>query len=342
MTGGRGLKNNKVLFSAALFLGLMLCTLVRAETVVLAVPGPGSLSYLPLYLAKAIGADHAEGLELKLRYFSGGPMAARDLMTNNSDFLASGLPAIAASRAEGQPILAIGQLSCAAMYALMLRTDLNSRISTLKQLKGRRIGTGTGLENQRPMGQMVAEFLLHREDLASNEVRFVSAGQDRTAQTAAMTSGTVDALMADEPFASELVAKGIAVKRVDLYSPAGSSALFDGPIVHATLATREDVYANHPETVKKVQRMLNRSLEWIAQHSARELVTMLAGQPGFKRADAKALAVILQRNQGMYPKQISWDAKAVSTTETFFHQTATNPSEQQLRFSSFVRDVSGN
>jgi NitT/TauT family transport system substrate-binding protein len=335
------LKNNKVLFGAAVWLGLTLCSPVRAETAVFAVPGPGSLSYLPIYLAKAINADHAEGLELKLRFFSGGPMAARDLMTHNSDFLAEGLPAIAASRAEGQPIVAIGQLSRSVMYVLLVRADLKNKVPTLKRLKGRRIGTGTGLENQRAMGQMVAEFLIHREGLASNEVRFVSAGQDRAAQTAALTSGTVDALMADEPFASELVAQGVAVKLVDLYSPEHSDALFGGTIVHAALATRDDVYDKHPETVKKVQRMLNRSLQWIAQHSARDLVAKLSGQPGFKNADNKVLTEILQRNQGMYPKQVAWDAQAVATTERLFHQTATGPSELQLHFSSFVRDISG-
>ncbi len=323
-------------------LGLTFCTLVRAETVVLAVPGPGSLSYLPLYLAKAINADHAEGLELKLRYFSGGPMATRDLMTNNSDFLAVGLPAIAAARAEGRPIVAIGQLSQSAMYSILLRSDLKHKVPSLRQLKGRRIGTGASVERQRPMGQMVAEFLLNREGLSPGEVRFISAGQDRAAQTAALTSGTVDALMADEPFASELVAQGVAVELADLYSPERSDAMFGGSIVHAALATREDVYDKYPDTVKKVQRMLNHSLQWIAQHSARDIVTKLSGQPGFKNVDAKALAEILQRNQGMYPKQVSWDRQAVAKTELLFHQTATDPSELELHFSNFVLDATGN
>jgi NitT/TauT family transport system substrate-binding protein len=192
------------------------------------------------------------------------------------------------------------------------------------------------------MGQMVAEYLLNREGLTPGDVRFISAGQDRAAQTAALTSGTVDALMADEPFASELVARGIAVELADLYPPERSDAMFGGPIVHAALATREDVYDKHPDTVKKVQRMLNRSLQWIAQHSAQDIVARLAGLPGFKNTDSKALAEILQRNQGMYPKQVSWDTRAVAATEVLFHQTATDPSELQLHFSSFVRDTTGN
>jgi len=93
------MKNRIFHFCTVLVLWMSLFPAAHAETIVLAVPGPGTLSYLPIYLAKAIAADQAEGVELKLRYFSGGPLAMRDLMGNNSDFLAIGLPAIAAGRA---------------------------------------------------------------------------------------------------------------------------------------------------------------------------------------------------------------------------------------------------
>jgi len=327
------------IFSVILALWMNLSAPAQAETIVLAVPGPGTLSFLPVQLAKAIEADHAEGLELKLRYFSGGPLAMRDLMNNNSDFLVTGLPAIAAGRANGMPVFAIGQLSQSAMYVFLLRAGLKDQVHSIAQLKGRRIGTSSGTTTQRSMGYMLTEYLIQRAGLKSSDVQFISTGQNREAQSAALTSATVDAIMGDEPFATELIAQGVAIRLADMYPPKQSRELLDGTVIRAALATREEVYARHPATVKKVMRMFDRTLQWLAHHSAQEAVDILAGQPGFDSAQNKLLADILQRNQGMFTDQIAWDAQAVATTENFFHRMAANPLESNLPFTDFIRNL---
>jgi NitT/TauT family transport system substrate-binding protein len=333
------MKNRLFHFCTVLVLWMSLFPAAHAETIVMAVPGPGTLSYLPIYLAKAIAADHTEGIELKLRYFSGGPLAMRDLMSNNSDFLAIGLPAIAAGRADGRPVLAIGQLSQTAMYVFLLRSDLKDKVRSIAQLRGKRIGTSSVTSKERSIGYMMTEYLIRRAGLKSGDVQFISAGQSRESQSAALSSATVDAIMGDEPFASELVAQGVAVRLADLYAPKQSSELLGGPIVHAALATRADVYAQHPETVKKVQRMFDLALQWLSAHSAREVVDKLAGQPGFVAANSRRLVDILQRNQGMFPNRLAWDAQAVATTERFFHSMANNAKESDLSFADFVRST---
>lgn len=310
---------------------------INAETVVLAVPGPGSLTYLPVYLAKAIAADQSEGLELKLRYVSGGPLALRDLQDKNSDFAAVGLPAIAAARADGAPVVAIGQLSQAAMYVFLLRSDLKNQVHSIAQLKGRRIGVTSSTTSGRSMGHMMMEFLLLRAGLKNSDVQFVSVGQNRETQSAALSSGTVDALMGDEPFATDLLSRGVAVKLADLYLPKNSKELLGGPVVHAALATREDVLVQHPVTVKKILRMYDRVLQWMAQHSAQEVADKLADQPGFNPERTKVIMGILQRNQGMYTQHTKWDNTAVATTERFFRSTALETSEINLLFADFVR-----
>lgn len=311
---------------------------VLAETVVLSVPGPGTLSYLPVYLAKSIAADQAEGLDLQLRYVHGGPVALRDLDERNCDFASVGLAAIAAARADGSPVVAIGQLSQTAMYVFLLRSDLQRSVHSIAQLKDKRIGATTSTTATRSMGHMMTEYLLQRAGLNRSDVQFVSTGQNRDTQSAALKSGTVDALMGDEPFASELVAQGIAVSLADLYLPKQSNELLGGPVVHAAIVTREEVLTEHPDTVRKVLRMYDRTLQWMAQHTSREIIDKLAEQPGFKSSGRnKSIAEILQRNQGMYPKHIHWDSEAVATTERFFHSTASGPKETSLKFSDFIR-----
>lgn len=309
----------------------------QAETIALSVPGPGSLSYLPVYLAKAIAADEAEGLQVKLRFFGGGPLALRDMNEHNSEFAAVGLPAIASARADGMQVLAIGQLSQSAMYVLLLRADLKDKVRNIAQLKGRRIGAGSSSNTARSMGAMMTRFLLEGAGLKSGDVQYISAGQSRDATRAALGSKTVDAFLADEPFASELVTEGLAVKLADLYLPEKNNALFGGPIVHAALATRADIYELNPAVVNKVQRMFDRTLQWMAKHSAREIVAKLSGQPGFDVAQSALLSKIIERNHGMYPDQVAWDAQAVTTTELFFHRMAAEANESKLRFADFVR-----
>ena len=332
-------KNSLVSFSfISVSLLLIVTTAVQAESIVVAVPGPGSLSYLPVYLAKAIAADKIEGLDLKLRYVPGSPVALRDLNLKNCDFAAVGLAAIAAGRADGIPVVAIGQLSQAAMYVFLLRTDLKNQIHTIAQLKGRRIGVTSSTSRSRSMGHMMVEYLLKRAGVNLDDVQFVSVGQNRDTQRAALTSGTVDAVMGDEPFASELAAQGVAVKLVDLYLPSKSSELLGGPVVHAALATSEEVIERNPETVKKVLRMYDYTLQWIAGHTTQELVEKLSDLPGFIPEQQQLLASILQRNYGMYPKHIAWDKQAVAATENFYYSTAMNKTEKILLFSEFVRN----
>lgn len=329
--------NKNLLFAIPLLLCLMPGVPVRAETVVLAVPGPGSVTYLPVYLARAIAADRAEGLELRLRYFPGGPLALRDLRDNNSDFAATGLPAITSARAEGMPLFAIGQFSQSAMYTLLLRTELKAQVRDIAQLAGRRIGTTASTRSARSMGHMMIEYLLRQAGVQPGSVQFLSAGQDRDAQRAALASGTVDALLGDEPFASEMVAQGAAVRLADLYAPQQSNALLGGPIVHAALATRENVYAEHPETVKKVLRMFDRTLQWMASHSAQEIVERLSTQPGFDPAMSDTLAAVLERNHGMFTSRVAWNPAAADITERFFHDMAASAAESRLPFAAFLR-----
>jgi NitT/TauT family transport system substrate-binding protein len=325
--------------------GLLFCMLFfngmsHAETINLSVPGPGSLVYLPVQLAVAIEADKAEGLDLKLRFFSGGPLALRDLRDRNSDFTVAGLPAIASARADKMPILAIGQLSQAAMVSLILRKDLKSKVRNIAQLKGRRIGVNTSTRTARSTSQMMAEYLLRNAGLSLDDVQIIPAGQTRDAQRSALIGETVDAVMGDEPFASELASKNEASILLDLYNPQRSRELLGGPFVHAALATREDVFKEHYLVAVKVRQMFDKTLQWMNSHSAQEILEKLVNQPGFDVQRNQFLLSVLQRNPKMYPDQCAWDTQAVVTTENFFHSMAADQTEIDLRFSGFVRNAS--
>ena len=79
--------------------------------IVVSVPGPRSLSYLPIDLISKIGADKAEGAVVTVRYLSGGGVVYKELMSRNTDFGVAGTPAAMSLKNNGGDIVAIAPLS---------------------------------------------------------------------------------------------------------------------------------------------------------------------------------------------------------------------------------------
>jgi ABC-type nitrate/sulfonate/bicarbonate transport system substrate-binding protein len=154
--------------------------------IVLSVPGPGSMGYLPAQLEMANRADRAEGFELKLQYFPGGLMAMRDLRDKNGDFAEVSFPAITTARTDGMPVIAVAQRSQGAMVSLMLRQEFKDTIEAIARLKGARIGTNTNTRTACSTSPMQVEYVLARACFSNIEVQFVPTGQNREAQRAAL------------------------------------------------------------------------------------------------------------------------------------------------------------
>ena len=177
----------------------------------IATAGPGNLSHLPVDLIKKIGADKDEGANLQIRYFGGGPLAFKDMLSKNVDFAVAGLPALAQLKAKGESVVSIASVNLVPTFTLMIRPELATQVRTIEDLKGRVVGINSASITNKSTSQMLAEFVLQRANISLNSVHFVPAGQSLEAQSSALESGAVDAIMGDEPFASSLQASGKAV-----------------------------------------------------------------------------------------------------------------------------------
>lgn len=304
--------------------------------VTLAAPGPGNLLYMPPALAKKIGADAAEGVSLHIRYFGGGPQATQDMLEKNSDFATLGMPALAEQRASGKPVVSIAAVSRVPAYSLLVRSELKGKIKKIADLKGHVIGVKGQTKGGRSTSQMIVEFLLSRNGVAPDNVNFVPAGQSYEDQHAALASGTVDALMGDEPFVSRMKKEGIGFFLADFHDINTVKKLMGGLFLNAQIATREDYLADHPESVEKMVKVIKRTLVWINHHSAQEIVNAL-NLPD--RAEREALLNVLARYKNMYSPDGAFSNEQVHTTEEFFHQASQDePNAQALSFNSFIVD----
>lgn len=303
------------------------------QRVSLTVPGPGNLLYLPLSLAPQIGADAAEGLALDLRFVGGGPLALRQMLDRNSDFSAAGLSAAALQRISGNPLVCIAPLTRVPAYALLVRQSLRKQVRKISDLRGMVVGVKGYAPGGRSTSQLFTEFLLARAGLRTDEVNYVSVGQAFQNQQAALASGTVDALMGDEPFATQLQQSKEAFVLADFHDLKQTRELLGGLFLNACLTTRADMVAERPELVGKVVRMVSRSLVWLAQKPAAEVVSTLAVSDAGER---EALLSVLLKHKGIFSPDGRLSAEQIASTERFLHATEPTPAAQAFKLQSMV------
>lgn len=302
-----------------LMFGLLLCAglgqAADLQRIVVSAPGPRNISYLPVDLIPAIGADKAEGVSLRILHTGGGAVALNNLVTKNSDFAVAGVPAAMSLKANGGDLVVIAPVNDAPLFVLMVRSGLKDRVKTIADLRGKVIGVNTSTKTSKTTSQQLAELLLKSGGVSAEDVRIVPAGQSWVEQSSLMISGIADALVGDEPFASRLLNDGRVFFLVHLAQPETIQGIQGANFLHAALETRRDVIAKEPAKVEKMVRMIKNSLAWIASHQPEQVADALGIQDQTERS---ALVMALHD----YPRSFSRDGKFSSAqlreTEIFF------------------------
>ncbi|MDP3701758.1 MAG: ABC transporter substrate-binding protein [Hylemonella sp.] len=299
------------------------------------VPGPGNLLYLPLALAPRIGADAAQGLHLDLRFTSGGPVAMREMLERNADFAAAGLSAAALQRISGRPVVCMAPLTRVPAYTLLVRPALRTAVRTVADLRGRVVGVKGYSPGGRSTSQLFTEYVLERAGVSAAQVNYVSVGQDYQSQQASLSSGAVDAIMGDEPFAMRLVAERQAFALADYHDLQQTRKQLGGLFLNGCLTTREDVIAEQAEVVDMVARTLVRTLVWMAQRPAAEVVRALAIPDAVER---DTLAAVLTRHKGIFSPDGRFSEEQLNTAERFLHAVEKTPAAQAFKIRAVIND----
>ncbi len=300
---------------------------------VVSVPGPGNLLFLPITLASKIGADAAEGLELDIRYSGGGPQSFRAMLERNADFAAGGLSALALQRLSGKPVVCIAPTTRVPAYTLLVRNALKGKVRKVADLKGMVVGVKGHVPGGRSTSQLFAEYVLQQAGLPPDRVNYVAAGQSYDSQYAALASGTVDAVVADEPFATRLVKRKVAYVLGDYHDPEATRKLLGGLFLNGMLATREDLIASRPELVERVVKTMRRTLVWIHNRPARDMVDAL----GLSDAEERdVLLDVLQVRKNIYSPDGQISASQLATVERFLRATENTPAAQAFSLRSMV------
>lgn len=287
--------------------------------IVVSVPGPRNLTYLPIDLITKIGADKAEGAAVKVNYFGGGGIALQELMTRNADFAVAGLPAAMSQRANGNAVVALAAVSGAPLFVLMVRADLAGKVKTVADLKGKVLGVNTSSLSSKTTSQQLAEIVLKTHGVSLDTVRFIPAGQSWESQTTMLKSRMADAVMGDEPFASRLLADKEVFFLVNLADPESAQGIPGAGFLHAALETRADVVEKEPAKAEKMVKIIRRTLQWIAKATPEQIVNALdSGDAEEKRW----LLASLKKYPKMYSADGRFSGSQLLETERFFRETS--------------------
>ncbi|MBF0158856.1 MAG: ABC transporter substrate-binding protein [Magnetococcales bacterium] len=302
------------------------------RTVTITVPGPNNLSYLPIDLIPKIGADRAESLLVRVQHRDSGSAAMRDLVQRNSDFAATGLPAQLFLNSRGGDIVTVAAINDLPVFVLMVRHDLAGQIRSIADLRGRIVAVPKSDSNTKTTPHQMLDLLLHHAGIASDEVRLLASGQSWSNLSALMSSGSVDAIMGAEPFASRLLASGKVFFLVNLAEARKQQTLPGTEFLQAALATRRELLQQDSTVVQRMVAALQRSLAWIASHSATEV----ADRMDLGDADERnSIITALEKYPRLYSKDGHFFNRQLRDTELFFRWA--NPDvKQPVELSSMI------
>lgn len=317
---------------------LLISGLLHAQPlrISIAIPGPGAASYFPAELISKIGADKAEGAEVKVIFAPGGPSAIDEMLHNNTDFAIVGLPAAMSVHLRDKRVVALAAINDLPLYALLVRQGLKGEIKSIADLKGRTIGLHSNSTVSKSTSQQVLELLFRRGGVPPGSYHMVGIGRRWESESLMLKAGSVDAVIGDEPHASHLQANGIAFPLVHLGDPETMRQFSGSGFLRGALIGRSDRIAVDSSKAETMLRIIKRTLAWIATHSAEEFADAL----GIANPDERQkLVAVLKKFPRQYSKDGSFSNKQLRETEIFFIDSqAGNPAAEHFRIDAMIID----
>lgn len=302
----------------------------------ISVPGPGAAAYLPVELIEKIGADKAEGAELHIAFSPSGGTSLSEVMTNNADFAVVGMPAAMSVRLKDPRVVALAAINDLPLYVLLVRQGLKGKVNKIADLKGRTIGLHADSATVKTTSQQVLELIFRRGGVPPDSYRKVSIGRRWESESMMLRNGVADAVMADEPEATKMVDDKVAFQLLHLGNPE-TMRLYSGTgFLRGVLIGRKDRLEKDPGKAETMVRIIQRTLKWMASHSAEEVVDKLE----IANPDEHHRLVALLKK---FPRQYSTDGKfstrQLAETEIFFIDSQLgNSAAESFRIESMVFD----
>ncbi len=263
-----------------LLLVCLLASCSRPGPVRLVLQPPSTNNY-PSYFAEWLGFYKEEGVEVEISQVAGAAKILEAVVAGSADVGGGVYEQTIQMAAEGKSIVCFLSLLKSPNFAILGAPG----ISGWSALRGKMVG----VSSVGSPSQSYLNYLLQKAGVNPSEVSTATVGMGATAMAALDHDQVQAAVLFGSAIPAYLARKPDAVILADTRTPEGLRAAFgveDYP-ASCMLAKREWLDAN-PEKVKKMTRAVLRSLAWIREHSAEEILAKVPS-PGDRATELAAI-----------------------------------------------------
>src|ERR1700722_17670141 len=262
---------------------LLICLLTSCNhkgPVRLALQPPSTNNY-PSYFAAWLGFYKEEGVNVEISQVAGASKILEAVVGGSADVGGGVYEQTLQMAAEGKSIVSFISLLKSPNFAIIAAPG----VKTFSDLRGKTVG----VSSVGSPSQFYLNYLLAGAGVNPSDVSTATVGMGATAM-AALERGQVDAaVLFGSAITSYLTRRPEAVVLADTRTPDGLRKAFqvDDYPASCLLARREWVEANR-DSAKKMARAVLRSMAWIREHSAEEVLARIPS-PGDPASELAAI-----------------------------------------------------
>lgn len=260
-----------------------------------------SIFYAPQYVAHSLGYFKDEGLDVEIILTAGADKVTSAVLSGdvNIGFCGSEATIYVYNNGEEDYLINFAGLTKKDGSFLVSRENIKS--FKIKDLKGKHIIAG----RKGGMPAMTLEYAINQSGIKTNEMNF-DTSYDFSAISGAFIGGNGDFVALFEPTASALVNQGYG------YIVASIGEL-GGIVPYTTYNAKKSYIENNEDIIKGFTKAINRGLEYVHNHSAKEIATNIASY--FPDTSINDLEKLVQN----YIDIDSWFNTTEITEENFNH-----------------------
>ena len=238
-----------------------------------------------------------EGLTVESTAFASGTAALQNLIGGNTDVVEGSFEHTLRMQTKGQHLMCIAVFGRYPANVLVVRKSQADKISTIADLKGRKIGISAP-------GSSTHNFvagLMERAGVPYKEASYISVGTGLSAVAAMRSGGELDAVVNLDPAINALIDNGDAVVLADSRTEEGTRAAFGGPYLADCLYAKIDFVKANPNTAQAIANAIVHAMQWLRTASIDDIIKSLP--PEYYQADEKLYRKSLEKNLSAF----QWD-----------------------------------
>ena len=255
---------------------------------------------LPFYVAYYGGYFEKYGIKVSLEHVETGTAADQLLSGGRVQFETAPFANVLNQHLGGTDAVALGLMANHQTNAIVISEKHKSTYKSLSDLADMTIGVTA-------IGSSQWQFVKYLQKLANipdSRLKIVAySGNANAVAKQDLQSGRLDAMALADPVASQMVREGVGFWGADFQDPkdsvAGNSPQFvaqaDEPFVGYTIISTKSYVNANPKVAQAFVSGIADANVYIRTHTAEDVATILAKNPGFKNQQIQDLVATVQR-----------------------------------------------